>query len=380
MKNVADYLSDLIRVPSPSAVSNRPVIEYASAVLEKAGWRTQEVTYADSNGIEKVNLIAAPSHQRIDAAQVALACVCHTDTVPFSAAWQNALIPYEDDGFVFGCGACDVKGFLACLLAAATETDSSNISQDVRIVLTADEEIGCIGAHHLVKSGLLQPRRMVIGEPTSLRPALAGKGYALAEVCVHGVEAHSALPHQGESAILAAAALIAELENFSEQLSKECNPLFTPPYTSLNIGVIQGGTAKNVIAGSCRFLVEWRPVPGQDPHLVYRKLQQLAADVRVRRPRIQIDVTLLRIQSGFQSSPDDPLVVFTTNFCQSTPTSIAFGSEASLFAAEGRDIIVFGPGDMECAHSDRERVPIAELRTAVQYLTKLFLLADFVDS
>ncbi len=101
------------------------------------------------------------------------------------------------DEFVYGCGACDVKGFLACLLTAVGEVATGDLIQGLRIVLTADEEIGCLGAHRLFASNLMRPRRLVIGEPTSLRPARAGKGYCLAEVTVIGAEAHSAHPLQG---------------------------------------------------------------------------------------------------------------------------------------------------------------------------------------
>ena len=376
-KSVVSYLSDLIRIPSPSAVSNRSITRYAADVLVTAGWQVRELAYRDSNGIEKANLIAAPHHQQIDTKEVELALVCHTDTVPFSPAWLKALEPFEEDGCVFGCGACDVKGFLACLLTAASSIDSSRISQDVRIVLTADEEIGCVGARALMEPGVLQPRRMVIGEPTSLRPAVAGKGYSLAEIVVRGVEAHSALPDEGTSAIYAAANLMAAIETYSKVLSKETNDFFSPAYTTLNVGMIQGGTAKNIIPGSCRFLVEWRPVFEKHLDAVFLKLGQIAAEIERQRPRIGVDVTLLRQQTGFQSTLEDPLVEFTTEYFGSVPTSIAFGSEASLFASPDREIIVLGPGTMQTAHSDRECVPIAELRATVQYLRKLFLLPTF---
>ncbi len=376
-KSVVAYLSDLIRIPSPSALSNLPIIRYAGAVLAAAGWQTQEFPYRDSHGIEKVNLIAAPLHQQMNTKQVDLACVCHTDTVPFHPGWLKALEPCEESSHIFGCGACDVKGFLACLLAAASAIDSSKIKQEVRLVLTADEEVGCIGARHLIEAGMIEPRRMVIGEPTSLRPAIAGKGYALAEITVHGAEAHSALPDEGASAVYAAARLITAIEDYAAEISAETSDLFTPPYTTLNVGVVQGGTAKNIIAGTCRFLVEWRPIPGQNPDAVFRKLRQLAAEIERQRPRIRVDAALLRQQAGFQSSANDPLVALTTSYCHTGTASIAFGSEASLFAAEGREIIVFGPGSMEYAHSDRERVPIAELQVADEYLRQLLVLAAF---
>jgi acetylornithine deacetylase/succinyl-diaminopimelate desuccinylase-like protein len=142
---IVDHLMDLIRIPSVSTMSNRPVIEYASTILQSAGWTTREVVYRDAAGIEKVNLIAAPAGQDVDAREVELAFVCHTDTVPYSVGWGGSTSPYVENGMVHGCGACDVKGSLTCLLAAA-ECCRGRCIDGLRIVLTADEEIGCVGA------------------------------------------------------------------------------------------------------------------------------------------------------------------------------------------------------------------------------------------
>ena len=116
MNTVAEHLSNLIRIPSPSSISNRPIVDYAKQVLHQAQWQTREVIYRDAAGIEKVNLIAAPPGQDPYNAAAELALMCHTDTVPYSTDWRRALEPFVADGLLHGCGACDVKGFLACLL------------------------------------------------------------------------------------------------------------------------------------------------------------------------------------------------------------------------------------------------------------------------
>ncbi|MGA8531424.1 MAG: M20/M25/M40 family metallo-hydrolase, partial [Acidobacteriaceae bacterium] len=198
MKTVVEHLSELIRIPSPSAVSNRRLVDYATDSLRSIGWSARELPYRDVAGVEKVNLIAAPPGQDVEVRDVDLVFMCHTDTVPFASDWADALKPIFDAGLLHGCGACDVKGFLASLLTAAAQ--STAFLESLRIVLSAEEEIGCIGAARLFDQGLLRPRRMVIGEPTSLHPARAGKGYCLAEVTVFGKEAHSAHPGQGVSA------------------------------------------------------------------------------------------------------------------------------------------------------------------------------------
>ena len=163
MTTPESYLPDLIHIPSVSTVSNRPVIEYAQRVLQHARWETAPSTYVDTNGIEKVNLIAAPPGQDANEPIVELAFLCHTDTVPPASDWTAALESFVDAAVIYGCGACDVKGFLACLLTAASEVPSSLFRKGVRIVLTADEEIGCIGSHRLLDGAHLRLRFLWLG-------------------------------------------------------------------------------------------------------------------------------------------------------------------------------------------------------------------------
>ena len=371
MKAVVQHLSNLIRIPSPSFLSNRPIIDYAVTALHKAQWHTRQIIYRDAAGVEKVNLIAAPPHQDPDDTTAELALMCHTDTVPYSADWPEALEPLLADGLLHGCGACDVKGFLACLLTSIAESDPSTLIDGLRLILTADEEIGCVGAAHLVASGLIQPRRVVIGEPTSLHPARAGKGYCLAEVTVFGEEAHSPHPQKGKSAIYSAARLVTAIEEYSSLLAEEQHPFFSPSFTTLNIGTIQGGTAKNIIPGRCRFQLEWRPIPGQAGDTVPAAVLKIADTLKRADPNFQCDFKILRQQTGFESPASSKLVRSIEAITGRAATSIPFGSEAGLLAPLAEEVIVFGPGDMKTAHSSRECVPLDELDEAVLCLQSL---------
>jgi acetylornithine deacetylase len=371
MKSVVELLSDLIRIPSNSAVSNRPVVEYATRVLHGAGWSARELPYEDAAGVEKVNLIAAPPGQDAANPDVDLVFMCHTDTVPYAADWTAALDPFLKDGNLHGCGACDVKGFLACLLTAIAQSDSRKLPDGLRLVLTAEEEIGCIGASRIVADNALRPRRMIIGEPTSLRPARAGKGYCLAEVTVLGTEAHSAHPQHGVSAIYNAARLITAIEEFAGQLAEEKHSFFEPGFTTVNIGTIEGGTAKNIVPGVCRFQLEWRPIPGQSPNAVFEDAERIIDRLQRSIPQFRAEIKLLRQQPGFETSADAPLVRSVEALTDRSAISIPFGSEASIFSPLAEELIVFGPGDMRTAHSNRECVPVAELDQAVACLTAL---------
>ncbi len=125
--------------------------------FREVGWDVAITTHVDANGFEKVNLIAAPSGQSVDDPSTELAFLCHTDTVPFAPDWAGATNPFVKDEHVYGCGACDVKGFLACLLTAVGEVATGDLIHGLRIVLTADEEVGCLGAHRLFAADLMRP-------------------------------------------------------------------------------------------------------------------------------------------------------------------------------------------------------------------------------
>jgi acetylornithine deacetylase len=368
---VVHHLSNLIRIPSPSYLSNRPIIDYAVNALQQAHWHSREIVYRDAAGVEKINLIAAPRHEDLDDATAELALMCHTDTVPYSKDWTQALEPFVADGQLHGCGACDVKGFLACLLVAVTESDPSTLVDGLRLIMTSDEEIGCVGAAHLVASGLIKSRRVVIGEPTSLHPARAGKGYCLAEVIVFGQEAHGAHPQRGKSAIYSAARLVTAIEEYCSLLAKEQHPFFSPSFTTLNIGTIRGGTAKNVIPGECRFQLEWRPVPGQAGNAVPKAIMGIADALRNADPDFRCNLQVLRQQPGFETPASSKLIRSIEAITGRPSTSIPFGSEASLVASVAEEVVVFGPGDMQTAHSSRECVPLQELDEAVNCLRSL---------
>jgi acetylornithine deacetylase len=325
----------------------------------------------DASGTEKINLIAAPPGQDPTASNVDLAFLCHTDTVPPATDWAAALAPFVREGMLHGCGACDVKGFLACLLTAASEVAAASIKPAVRIVLTADEEIGCLGAHRLVAEGRLRARSLVIGEPTSLHAARAGKGYCLGEVTLFGAEAHSAHPQQGRSAIYDAARFLQAIERLAEELATLRNEFFDPPYTTLNVGTIRGGSAKNIVPGECSFLLEWRPIPRQTPDLIPLAIERIGRELKQADPAFRFAFKILRQQLGFETPGDAGLVRTMENLTGRAPIAIPFGSEASVFSSLAEEIVVFGPGDMRTAHSPRECVPVSELHEAVRTIKAL---------
>ena len=364
MTSAAEHLRELVAIPSVSSQSNRPIVEHLQRFFENLGWHQRVLSYRDSSSTEKLNLIVSPQPLNPGTIAAELAIVCHTDTVPLSS--PDATDLRELDGNLHGCGACDVKGFLSCMLAAASLLAPAQLVRPFCMVFTSDEEIGCKGARFLLDQNALRARYAIVGEPTSLQPAHAGKGYGLAEIHVHGRASHSAYPDAGRSAIFAAARLLREIEALAERLQSDRNEAFSPPWTTLNVGEISGGTAKNIVPAACSFLVEWRPIPSQPTDLVSQQLRKLADDFSTNGIRVEVNVT--RSDCGFETPLDSPVIRSVLRQPDTPVLSVAFGTEAPWLTRMGAAAVVIGPGSMLTAHSPRECVPTHELDDCVRLL------------
>jgi acetylornithine deacetylase len=371
--SVKATLAELVGIDSVSARSNSNIIDYLSRRCERMGLRVRRFPFTDEAGAEKTNLIALAgpdfSGATADTAGVELALVGHTDTVPYDPAWTAATTLTEAHGKLYGRGACDTKGFIAAALTAVENIELASLRRPLALVFTADEEIGCLGAQRLASARALRARYAIVGEPTSLRPMRAGKGYCLAEITVRGREAHSAYPAVGASAVFRAARLIAEIEKISDQLQAERHAAFDPPYTTLNVGLINGGTAKNVIAGRCCFMLEWRNIPGQAPTRVLDLLQQAIAAQRREQPEFECAVDAVRADAGFDTPGDARLVQLLEESTGLPSGTVAFGTEAPQLIELGAEAVVLGPGDIRVAHRTGEFVPIDELHRCAEILT-----------
>jgi len=358
---IKEILADLVRIDSVSSRSNAEIVEYLEGKCEGLGLITRRYPYRDEHGIEKINLVALTA----DVPEVELALVGHTDTVPYDPNWSEATNLTERDGKLYGRGACDTKGFIAATLTAL-QTVKPN--KPLALIFTADEEIGLRGAKQLAQQQPLRVRYSIVGEPTSLRPIRAGKGYSLAEVIVKGREAHSAYPALGASAVFRAARLIGRLETIAEQLKHEQHPAFDPPYTTLNIGLIHGGSAKNVLAGECRFTLEWRPIPTQPSDRVLNLFTAAIAAETEADPGFVCEVDANRQDTGFETAPDSPLIKLLEKATGKTSGTVAFGTEAAQMKTLGSEAVVIGPGDIREAHRTGEFVPIEELERCAEVL------------
>ena len=360
---VAEVLSELVSIPSVSTMTNRPVIEYLETLLSRKDWELERYPYFDQAGTEKINLVARTGPES-ELNQLAL--VCHTDTVPFEPSWANAVNPKLSRGKLYGCGACDIKGFLACALTAASRLDLAGLKRSIALVCTADEEIGCVGAKRIAAEKNVHARYEIVGEPTELHPVVAGKGYALAAVTVKGRTAHRAFPSEGRSAIYDAARVLQRIEALSEKITDKRHEEFDPPFTTLNVGVIQGGTAKNIVPGECRMLLEWRPVPGQNPSLVADPVEE---ELRgLRKEGVDATIEASRLDSGFETSQESEIARLLESLSRRKPETVAFGTEAPYFNQLGAETVVFGAGEMRVAHRTGEHVRIRDLERCERIL------------
>lgn len=373
---VEQTLAELVAIDSVSSRSNAAIISYLESRCRACGLQTQRFPHLDESGVEKINLVAQTSvcDASIDSSQtevcakVELALVGHTDTVPYDAAWADALRLTEKDGKLFGRGACDTKAFIAAALTAIEDLELKELRKPLAFVFTADEEIGCLGAKRLAGARPFTARYAIVGEPTSLQPMRGGKGYCLAEITVRGREAHSAYPQLGASAIFRAARLINRIESIADELKADQHANFDPPYTTLNVGLIGGGSAKNIIAGECRFTLEWRTVPGQQSNLVVERIEQAVADLREDDSDFACEINASRADDSFETEANSRIVQFFEQSTGKQASAVAFGTEAPSMIALGAEGVVFGPGNIRVAHRTGEFVPIDELNRCVTIL------------
>lgn len=347
-------LRDLVALDTVSARSNDPALDYAEALLAPVGWQLERRRWLDEQGVPKSNLLACTHRTQ----QPDLALCGHVDTVPGDPLWADALALRAEADRLHGLGACDMKGFVASALALAERTPAGGDGPSLMLVLTADEEIGCLGAKRLAAEGDLQPRRAIVGEPTGLQAVRAGKGYGLARLTVRGREAHSAFPGEGHSAIYDAARVLARLEEFSQELMRPTAPAYRPPHPTINVGLIRGGTAKNIVPGACELTLEFRSIGEESPSDLAERVRAALESVR---NAVEFEFEILRADRGFELAADAPFTKAMEDLTGRPAGTVSFGTEAPYFSALGSEVIVCGPGEMTRAHRRDEFITRGEL-------------------
>jgi acetylornithine deacetylase len=362
---LVDFLRRLVAIDSTSSRSNVPVVDLLERAVRPLGFETRRLDWTDPDGVAKTNLVC----RRGPDVPGGLALVGHTDCVPFDPAWPEALSGAVREGKVFGRGAADTKGFVAAAVVAAARTRA--LARPLHLLFTSDEEVGCTGAKMLLQEGKVRPAHAIVGEPTLLVPVRAHKGYCAVDVTVRGVEGHSAFPEVGVSAIHVAGRLLAEIARIEEQMKDEQDAVFAPPWTTFNVGLIAGGKARNILAGTCTFSLEWRPIPGQDPQRALRLFEAAVERLVTESGKpITVEHTPMRVDEAAVTPADADVVRFLERESGNRSRTIPFGTELPELAAMGAQGCVFGPGDIRVAHRTGEHVEIDQLERCAGILER----------
>lgn len=359
---------EFITFNTVSAESNAPFARRLITLLEGLGFTVEQQLMPQTEGRLKLNLIARRADQHGNVAG-GLLLAGHMDTVPFQPEQKATLAPVQEGSRLYGRGACDMKGGISAALEAAARFQGQALKAPLTLAFTCDEEVGCKGAKALLGTGLLQSRYAIIGEPTSLAPKRMHKGYYGAEITLKGKACHSSDPKKGVSAIKAAVralmgieALEAVLQTLPTTAEKGS---FTPDYATLNVGVIQGGVARNVVAEKATFSLEVRPLPGQDMVRFFKQvetvIQKTASSIGARA-----SLKLLTGDAPMVTQKDSEVVKFLEAWSGKSAGSISFSTEGKEFNQMGMESVIFGPGSIDKAHQEDEYVPIEELGRCVE--------------
>ena len=309
----------------------------------------------------------------------------HTDVVPTEGqAWSSDPFALtERDGRLYGRGACDMKGFLACALAAVPALRAAELARPVYLAFSYDEEVGCVSGQLLAEAirdhYRERPRYCIVGEPSMLQPVVGHKGIAVLKVTVRGSAGHSSRIRTEVSAVHEAARLVLWLEDYMHGLVSggRLDERFDPPHTSLHVGQLHGGTAHNIVADEAWFTVDIRNVPRDEQGAVVADFEAYAktheARLRQRFPRASIVVEPYHPSVPPLDTPaDSPALDFIARLTGRTDTTaVSYAAEAGQFSNAGFATVICGPGDIAQAHRADEFISVEQLAAGQAMIERL---------
>lgn len=368
--NSLQYNQDLITFESTSIFSNIPISDYIQKTLTKLGFSTERLEYEDDNGVQKVNIIGKKGE-----GYGGMAYFGHTDVVP-ADPWftkeHGAFSPIIKENKLYGRGSCDMKGSIACMMAAVEQVSEAELKKPIYITCTADEEIGYGGAKHVAQNSKYY-REMVdgeshgiIGEPTMLEVVYAHKGTYGFVATSKGKAAHSST-REGINANLAIIPFLTEMKKIHDETENDPswhNDEFAPPTLSWNIGINDNTKAINITPPQSVCTVYFRPMPGQNAEILIERARKAA-----EKNGIEFD-----LRSQANSLYVDPKSEFVKEVLQltgkTTPRTVSYGTDGTMLSAM-KKIIVFGPGDIAQAHTHDEWIDLDQLEKGTKIYSKL---------
>jgi acetylornithine deacetylase len=366
----------LVGFDTTSRDSNLALIDFVRDYLD--GFKiASELVFDETRN--KANLYATIG----DPARPGIMLSGHTDVVPVDGQdWASD--PFEvaeRDQRLYGRGTSDMKSFIAVALAMVPEFLGAKCKTPIHLALTYDEEVGCIGVRGLIaqlQGRPERPRLCIVGEPTLMQPVVAHKGKRSVHCRVRGHESHSALAHQGVNAIEIAAEIVARIRLIARRKREEgpFDPDFAPPFTTLQVGTMAGGTALNIVPRDCRFDFEVRHLPDDDPNAVMAELRALARALAPEMERVSAESGIAFDE--YNSAPalsaplDSEVVALARELTGANSVGkVAFVTEGGLYQQAGIPAVVCGPGSIEQAHKPDEWIALDQVRACEDFMRRL---------
>jgi acetylornithine deacetylase len=368
---------------SVSRDTNLPLIDWTQSYLESFGISCHR-TYDDTR--QKANLWATlPAHDG-EILRNGIVLSGHTDVVPVDGqAWDTD--PFEavvKDGRLWGRGVADMKSFGATALMMVPELLQHKLQRPVHLAFSYDEEVGCIGVRRLIADMVdkgYQPAGCIVGEPTGMQVVIAHKGKHAYKTTVHGFEAHSSLTPLGVNAVEIACEFVAYLKSMHQQLQANgpFDPIYDVPHTTIHTGVINGGTALNIIPRLCEITWEIRHHHMNSPEALFAQVKAFTDAMVPSMQTIAVDTgithELKSVLPNFNTAPDSEIAQLCFHSADLDPAKgtgkVSFGTEAALFHEAGVPTIVCGPGFIAQAHQPNEWVSLEQLAWCERFMRRL---------
>jgi acetylornithine deacetylase len=373
-----DMLRRLVAFDTTSRNSNLELIHWIRDYLEEHDVRSTLVPNAEGT---KANLFASIGPD----AEGGIVLSGHTDVVPVDGQpWTSD--PWEltarDDGNLYGRGTCDMKGFIAACLANLPAFQRARLKVPMHFAFSYDEEIGCLGAHALAErlvGAVPRPQAVIVGEPTMMSVVNAQNAGGGLIATFKGFEAHSSMTHLGVSAIHFAGEFIHWLNELQVELAarKRGDIDTVPGHTTINVGIISGGTAANILARDCTLNWGYRTLPGNDPWEVQRHAEKYIAELllpkmKARHPEADITLRRRSFVPGLLPQENEEAARLALQWTGGNRTyAVPYGTEAGIFRSHGIPTVICGPGDIAQAHQPNEFVARAQMDACDAFLGRL---------
>lgn len=375
--NSKEMLAKLVSFDTTSVKSNLALIHWVQGYLEEYGVKSHLV-YDETKNKANLHAIVGPAEK------AGIVLSGHTDVVPVEGqAWDSD--PFElreQNDLLYARGTCDMKGFIAVALSKLPEMVKKPLNSPIHFALSYDEELGCLGAHSLadhIAQASVKPKLCVVGEPTLMKTITGHKGICDLECTVHGKESHSSLAPYSVNAVEYAAELIAHTKSIARRIQNEgpFNRQFDPPFTTVHVGVIKGGTALNIVPNHCEFAIEVRNIPEVNSEDILEEIRQFAfrhLEPRMKEidPKTGFDFKYTAGVHSFDIANDNPMVDFVLSLSGANATEkVSFATEAGIFHNKGIPTVVCGPGSIAQAHKPNEFIAREQLVKCENFMDRL---------